>query len=185
MNNLPDWIFWVRKILVLLERHDLFLCYTFTIIKLNAIFICSNLLSFLLRYSTRTYEWGHPMRIKLTHEGLLVKLAHHYTTQDARPSLYVGYVTWDLSNKMLCCILTLDRDVNQRRTSVNKQKKTRKQVGVMKEYGQVPAAVELVGDWEARVRASLQSDGCGPQRPPVEQPQPRCGKSAAMVKRRI
>ena len=44
-----------------------------------------------------------------------------------------------------CCIVTLDRAVNQRCTCVNKQKKKWKQVGVMKEYRQVPAAVELVG----------------------------------------
>ena len=66
-------------------------------------------------------------------------------------------------------------------TCVNKRKKKRKQVGVMKEYRQVPATVELVGDEKARVRASLQTEGCGPQRPPVEQPQPRCGRSAMWV----
>ena len=42
-------------------------------------------------------------------------------------------------------------------------------MGFMKEYRQVPAAVELVGDRKARVRASLQTEGCGPQRPLVEQ----------------
>ena len=83
-----------------------------------------------------------------------------------------------------CCILTLDQAINQRCTCVNKWKKKRKQVGVMKEYRQVPAAVELVGDRKARVRASLQTEGCGPQRPPVEQLQPRCGRSAAMVRRK-
>ena len=41
---------------------------------------------------------------------------------------------------------------------------------VMKEYRQVPAAVELVGDRNARVRTSLQTEGHSPQRPPVEQP---------------
>ena len=82
-----------------------------------------------------------------------------------------------------CCILTLDRAVNQRCTCV-KRKKKRKQVGVMKEYRKVPAAVELVGHRKARVRASLQTKGCGPQQPPVEQLQPRCGRSAAMVKNR-
>ena len=54
-----------------------------------------------------------------------------------------------------------------------------KQVCVMKEYKQMPAAVELVGDRKARVRASLQTEGYGPQ-----QPQPRCVRSAAMVRRR-
>ena len=55
---------------------------------------------------------------------------------------------------------------------------------VMKEYTQVPAAVKLVGDRNARVRTSLQIEGYGPQRLPVEQPKPRCGRNAAMVKRR-
>ena len=54
----------------------------------------------------------------------------------------------------------------------------------MKGYMQVPAAVELVGERNARVRTSLQIEGYGPQRPPVEQPKLRCGRSAAMVKRR-
>ena len=40
---------------------------------------------------------------------------------------------------------------------------------VMKEYRQMPAAVELVDDRKDRVRASLQTEGCGPQRLPVEQ----------------
>ena len=74
-----------------------------------------------------------------------------------------------------------DRAVNQWCT---KRKKKRKQVDVMKEYRQMPAAIELVEDRKARGRASLQSKCCSPQRPPVEQPQPRCGRSAAMVKRR-
>ena len=43
-------------------------------------------------------------------------------------------------------------------------------MGVMKEYRQVPVAVELVVHRKARVRASLQTEGGGPQRPPVEQP---------------
>ena len=60
---------------------------------------------------------------------------------------------------ILCCILTLDRAINQRCTCVNKRKKKRKQVGVMKEYRQVPAAVELVRDRKATVRASLQTEG--------------------------
>ena len=54
-------------------------------------------------------------------------------------------------------------------------------MGVMKEYRQVPAVVELVEDRKARVRASLQIEGCGPQRPPVEQPKPRYERNAAMV----
>ena len=83
-----------------------------------------------------------------------------------------------------CYILTLDQAVNQRCTCVNKRKKKRKQVGIMKEYRQVPAAVELVGDRKSRVRVSWQTEGCSPQWAPVEQPQPRYGRSAAIAKRR-
>ena len=80
-----------------------------------------------------------------------------------------------------CYILTLDWAVNQRCTCVNKQKKKPKQVGVMKEYRQMLAAVKLVGDRKVRVRACLQTEGCGSQRPPVEQLQPRCRRSAKWV----
>ena len=66
----------------------------------------------------------------------------------------------------------------KRWTCVNKRKKKQKQVGVMKEYRQVSAAFELVGHRKARVKASLQTEGCGSQRPPVEQPQPRCWRNA-------
>ena len=69
-------------------------------------------------------------------------------------------------------------------TSINKPKKKWKQVGIMKEYRLVPIAVELVGDRKGRVRASMQPEGCSPQWSPIEQPQPRCRRSAAMVKRR-
>ena len=85
----------------------------------------------------------------------------------------------------LCYILTLDQAVNQRCSRVNKRKKKRNQVGVIKEYRQMPAAVESVGqegqsenqlaDWERPAGC------CGPQRPPVEQPQARCGRSAKRV----
>ena len=34
-------------------------------------------------------------------------------------------------------------------TCVNKRKKKRKQVDIMKEYRQVPMAVEFVGNWKA------------------------------------
>ena len=54
--------------------------------------------------------------------------------------------------------MTLDQAVNQRCTCVNKRKKKRKEVGAMKEYGLVPAAVELVGDRKARVRTSLKHE---------------------------
>ena len=54
-------------------------------------------------------------------------------------------------------------------------------MSVMKEYRQMPAAVESVGDRKARLRVSLQTEGCGPQRPPVEQTQPRCGRSAWVI----
>ena len=92
---------------------------------------------------------------------------------------------FQILHRAICCILTLDRAVNQRCTWVNKRKKKQKKVGVMKEYWQVSATVELVGDRKARVRASLQTEGWTPQRPPVEQTQPRCGRSAAMVNRKI
>ena len=56
---------------------------------------------------------------------------------------------------------------------------------VLKEYKQMPAVVEIVGVRKARVKISLQTEnvaeGCGPQRPPVEQPQPRYGRSAKWV----
>ena len=45
---------------------------------------CGNLLSFLLRCSTRPYEKGHPMRLELTRVGLLVELANHYTTRGGK-----------------------------------------------------------------------------------------------------
>ena len=87
-----------------------------------------------------------------------------------------------LFNCNCCCyILTLDRAVNQRCTCVNKRKKKQKEASVMKEYRLVPAAVELVGDRKARVKARLQTEGCGPQRTQVGQPQPRCGRSAKWV----
>ena len=79
------------------------------------------------------------------------------------------------------CILTLGGVVNQRCTCVNKRKKKRKQAGIKKEYRRVPVAVELVGDRKVRVRTSLQNEDCAS----VEQPQPRCGRSAALVNRKI
>ena len=69
----------------------------------------------------------------------------------------------------------------KRCSCVNKRKKKRKQVDVMKEHRQALAAVELVGDRKAGVRASLQTECCGPQRPPGEQPQPRCRRSVKCV----
>ena len=84
----------------------------------------------------------------------------------------------------VCCILTLYQAINQKYTCVNKWKKKQKQVCVMKEYRQVLAAVESVGDRKARVKASLQTEGCDPLWPLVEQLQLRCRRSAAMIKRR-
>ena len=52
---------------------------------------------------------------------------------------------------MLCCVLTLDRAVNQRCTRVNKWK----YVGITKEYRQVPAAVESVGAQEGQSEDQL------------------------------
>ena len=43
-----------------------------------------------------------------------------------------------------CYIMTLDWAINQRWTCVNKRKKKRRQVSVLKEYRQMLAAVELV-----------------------------------------
>ena len=54
----------------------------------------------------------------------------------------------------------------------------------MKEYRQVPAAVEFSRRQECQSGDSLQIEGYGSQRPPFEQPEPRCGRSAAMVKSR-
>ena len=54
-------------------------------------------------------------------------------------------------------LLYIDQAVNHKCTGVNKWKKKRKQVGRMKEYRQVPAAVESVGDRKAKVRTSLQT----------------------------
>ena len=59
--------------------------------------------------------------------------------------------------------MTLNRALDQRCTCVNKPKKKRKQMDVMKEYMQISVAVELVGHRKARVRASLQTEGCDPQ----------------------
>ena len=53
----------------------------------------------------------------------------------------------------------------KRCTCVKKQKKTGKQVGIIKEYTQVPEAIKLVGDRNAWVRTSLQIEGCSPQWP--------------------
>ena len=54
----------------------------------------------------------------------------------------------------------------------------------------MPAAVELVGDRKARVRTSLQTEGCGSQRPRLSNPNQDAEEVLseflkAMVKRRI
>ena len=91
--------------------------------------------------------------------------------------LYIPIQLWSLNLfSFYCYILILDRTVNQRSTCVNKWKKKWKQVGVMKEYRQVLVAVELVGHRKARVRANLQTEGCGHQ-----QHKPRCRRSAKWV----
>ena len=74
-----------------------------------------------------------------------------------------------------CYILTFDWAVNQRCTSVNKRKKKWKQVGIMKEYKQMPAAVETVVDRKARVRTSLQTknallEATAPREPRLSNP---------------
>ena len=97
----------------------------------------------------------------------------------------VDFCCYFIKESSKCYILTLDRALNQRCTCVNKRKKKQKQVGVMEEYRQVPAAVELVGDRKARVRTSLQIENapecCDPLQPPFEQPQPRYGRRARWV----
>ena len=77
-----------------------------------------------------------------------------------------------------CYILTLDRC-----TCVNKRKKKRKQVDVMKEYRQVPEAVE---SWrqEGQSEGQLADWWLWPSATPGWATQPRCEKNAAMVKRR-
>ena len=83
----------------------------------------------------------------------------------------------------MCYILTLDRAINQRCTCVNKRKKKRQQMGVMKEYRQMLVAVESVSDKKASQLADWErhAEGCCSQRTPVEQPQPRRGRSAKWV----
>ena len=68
--------------------------------------------------------------------------------------MYVIFTDFESS----CYILTRDRAVNQRCTCVNKQKKKRKQVDVMKEYMQMLSAVESFGDRKSWVRTSLQTE---------------------------
>ena len=99
------------------------------------------------------------------------KQSNHYLNGTVNIYIYI----------YICCIFTLDRAVNQRCTCVDKPKKKRKQVGVMKEYRQMLVAVETVEDRKAWVMASLQAEGCGPQWPLAEQTQPRCGRSAKWV----
>ena len=52
---------------------------------------------------------------------------------------------WERNTSCYCCILTLDWAVNQRCTCVNKQEKKWKQMGIMKEYRLMPAAIDAVG----------------------------------------
>ena len=100
----------------------------------------------------------------------------HLPIMIPKPGPYVGWrfdlsffqssILWLYKTQGLCCILTLDQAVNQRCTCVNKRKKKRKQVGVMKECWQMPAAVESVrgrkasplADWERPVSAVALSD---------------------------
>ena len=73
-------------------------------------------------------------------------------------------LVFEYLDSSLCYILTLDRAVNQRCTCVNKWKKKRKQVGVMKEYRQTTAAVELVDDRKATQLADWErpAESCCP-----------------------
>ena len=62
-----------------------------------------NLLSFLLRCSTRPHELGTQMRIELTRVGLLVYLANHYTTRGARSP-------WPLANTQTTMPISTNRN---------------------------------------------------------------------------
>ena len=42
----------------------------------------------MLRCGTRPNEWGHPMRLELTHEGWLVLITNYYTIRDALRGKY-------------------------------------------------------------------------------------------------
>ena len=92
------------------------------------------------------------------------------------PSVPIIYCSWQV-----VVYWPLTQPSIKRCTCANKRKKKRKQEGIMKECWQVSAEVVLVGDRKARVRASLQTEGCGPQQPPVEQPWARCGRSTAII----
>ena len=95
--------------------------------------------------------------------------------------LFLGFFKSYISSSTFVVYWPLTEPTIKRRPCVNKRKKKRKQVNVLKKYRQVPELVELVGDRKAKVRANLQTEGCGPQGTPVEQPQPRCGRSAKWV----
>ena len=72
----------------------------------------------------------------------------------------------------------------KRCTCVNKPKKSRSRWALRKNIDRVPAAV---GQLETGCQSENQLADwglCGPQWPPVEQPKPRCGRSAAMVERK-
>ena len=106
--------------------------------------------------------WGCPLGKILGIHNNIYKAKYHIET------------TWSDGHR--CSILTLDWAVNQRCTCVNKRKKKRK----MKVYRQMPAAVEAVGGRKVSHLADWERPAVGniPQRPPVEQPQSRCGRSS-------
>ena len=104
----------------------------------------------------------------LLHSNFVNKNMHMQQSKNNSPSLslfiYI-YIYTHTHTIYICCILILERAVNQRCTCVNKWKKKREQVGIMKEYRQMPAAVEAVrvrkasqlADWEHPGRGHLPS----------------------------
>ena len=52
-------------------------------------------------------EWmGYPMRLELTHVGLLVKLANHYTTEGAERFIYSTYKWNKYEKRFAFCVLS-------------------------------------------------------------------------------
>ena len=72
----------------------------------------------------------------------------------------------------------------KRCTCVNKWKKSRSRWALGKNIGRCSQGRRGSRRQECQSENQLADWGLWPQRPPVEQPKPRCGRSAAMVKRR-
>ena len=86
-----------------------------------------------------------------------------------------------------CYILTFDRAVNQ------EMHLCKKQVDIRQLYHQLPqtawvsssGSLSQLGDKMPARESACRLRVCGPQWPTVEQPQPRWGRSAAMVRRTL